>query len=194
MEFHSVGTELLHAESQKDMKKLIVTFQNFTNTPKNQLRSTNHVTHTLKLLLNPEHSNHSLVMLVWDTIISANGDFPVHFHAFFTLQTCMSSSKRSLGSHTVIYVSYSQLTVAKILHWHCLWIELHANNVHWQRQKQWHVTHLLLQVHSSATTQNMTAQHTGSSHISLRRTAFLLHFRNGRPNDIRCCLTLVSQF
>jgi hypothetical protein len=64
MEFHSVGTELLHAESQKDMKKLIVTFQNFTNTPKNQLRSTNHVTHTLKLLLNPELGNHSLVMLV----------------------------------------------------------------------------------------------------------------------------------
>jgi hypothetical protein len=35
MEIHPVGAELFHVDGWTDMMKLIVTFQNFANTPKN---------------------------------------------------------------------------------------------------------------------------------------------------------------
>jgi hypothetical protein len=189
----------MQKDRQTDMMKLIVALQNFMNAPKSQLRITNHVTHTYTLLLNPEYSNYFLVMLVWDTIIiaeknvAANEGFPVHSHTCFVLQTDMCSSKRCPSSHTVTYVRYRQLTVTKI-HLHCLWTELGANNVHWQRQKvMWYIYYYTYI--QCATTQNMAAQHTWSSHISLRRSAFfLLHFRNGRPNGITCCIILEPQF
>jgi hypothetical protein len=63
MKIRSAGAELLHMERQTDMMKLIVAFRNFTNAPKNQFTSTNHVTYTCKLLLNPEYTNYLLVML-----------------------------------------------------------------------------------------------------------------------------------
>jgi len=35
MEIHPVGTDLYHAEEHTDIKKLVVGFRNFANTPKN---------------------------------------------------------------------------------------------------------------------------------------------------------------
>jgi len=94
----------------------------------------------------------------------------VHFHASFTLQTCTRSSKWYPSSHTVTHVSYRKLTVAKILHLHCLFAELGANNVHWQWQKQWHVTHLLIQVHSVCpNSKHGSTTHRKQSHFSQKK-------------------------
>jgi len=35
MKTHPVGTDLFHADGRTDMMKLIVTFRNFANAPKN---------------------------------------------------------------------------------------------------------------------------------------------------------------
>jgi hypothetical protein len=57
MRIHTVGAELLQAERQTDRNDEVVALQSFMNAPKNHLSSTNHVTHTYTLLLNPEYSN-----------------------------------------------------------------------------------------------------------------------------------------
>ena len=156
MKIRSAGAQLLDVERQTDMMKLTVAFRNFTNAPKNQFTSTNHVTSTCKLLLNPEYTNYLLVMSEGDIIsyhnclknVAAKEGFPVHFHASFSLQTCMSCSKWCPSSHTVTNVGYRQPTVAKIPHLPCLLTELGANNVQWQWQKQWHATRLPVQANS----------------------------------------------
>jgi hypothetical protein len=37
MKIYPVGAELFHAEGQRDMMKLLVTFHNFLNAPKNNI-------------------------------------------------------------------------------------------------------------------------------------------------------------
>jgi len=66
MKIRSAGAKLLIVERQTDMMKQMVAFRNFTNAPKNQFMSTNHITHTRKLL---QHTHVNYCYSIQNTLI-----------------------------------------------------------------------------------------------------------------------------